>query len=240
MAFFSSGATSSRRSDFALFVIAIARRHERLRDGRGRGGRAGHFDAYRVVQELPREPLNFGRHRRGEEQGLPREGHELADALDVGNEAHVEHAVGLVDDEKLDAGEEELAALDMIEQAAGSRDEHIGAARDLQVLVAEGDAADQQRDRELVVDAVFDESFLDLRRELTRRLDDERARHARPGAARLQHRQHRQGEGCRLAGAGLGDAEDIAPLEDVGDGLGLDRGGDGVAGLLDRAAYGVG
>ena len=145
-----------------------------------------------------------------------------------------------VDDEKLDAREEELAALDMVEQAAGSCDEHIGSARNLEILVAEGDAPDQQRHRELVVDAVFGESFLDLRRELPRRLHDERARHARPGATRLQHGQHRQGEGCRLSGAGLGDAEDIAPLEDVRDGLGLDRGGDGIAGLLDRAAYGVG
>ena len=47
-------------------------------------------------------------------------------------------------------------------------------------------------------------------------------------------------EGGRLAGAGLGDAEHVTPCEDVGDGFGLDRGGGGVAGLLDRAAYSVG
>ena len=61
---------------------------------------------------------DFRRHRRREEQGLPRERHQLADALDVGNEAHVEHAVGFVDDEDLDAGQQQAAALGEIEQAA--------------------------------------------------------------------------------------------------------------------------
>ncbi len=44
-----------------------------------------------------------GAHRRGEEQGLAGERHEAADALDVGDETHVEHAVRLVDDEDFDA-----------------------------------------------------------------------------------------------------------------------------------------
>ena len=68
-----------------------------------------------------------------------------ADALDVRNEAHVEHAIGLVDDEDLDAGQQQLAALEMVEQAAGRGDQHVDAARDLGVLVAEGNAADEQR-----------------------------------------------------------------------------------------------
>ena len=55
------------------------------------------------------------------------------------------------------------------------------------VLVVERNAADDQRDVELLLGAVFDEAFLDLRRELARRLEDERARHARARAAVLQH-----------------------------------------------------
>ena len=61
--------------------------------------------------------------------------------------------------------------------------------------------------------------------ELARRLEDQRARHARPGAAAFEQRQHRQHEGGGLAGAGLGDAEHVAPCEDVRNGLLLDRGG---------------
>jgi len=192
------------------------------------------------VQELAGEALDLGRHGGREEQRLPREGNELADALDVRNEAHIEHPVGLVDDEELDSREQQLAALDMVEQPARCRDQHIGAARDLEVLVAEGDASDEERDRKLVIDAIFGEGFLDLGRKLTGRLDDEGAGHSGPGAPGLEQGQHRQGEGGCLAGASLGDAEDIAPLEDVGDGFGLDRGGIGVAGLLDRATHGVG
>ena len=160
------------------------------------------------------EPRDLGRHGRGEEQRLPRERHQLADALDVGNEAHVEHTVGLVDDENFDAGEQQLAAIEEVEQAARRRDQHVGAAHDLGFLIAEGDAADQQRDVELVIRAIFGEAFLDLRGEFARRLENERARHARPGAALFETAQHRQREGGRLAGARLGDAENVAPLQE--------------------------
>jgi hypothetical protein len=47
--------------------------------------------------------------------------------------------------------------------------------------------------------------------------------------------QHRQGKPCRLAGAGLRGAEQIAPGEDYGNGLRLDGGGDGVTLLGDCA-----
>ncbi len=117
------------------------------------------------------------------EQRLPGERHQLADALDVGNEAHVEHAVGFVDDQKLDAGEQKPAALVMVEQPAGRRDQHVDAAGELGILIVEGNAADDQRDVELVIDAVSDEAFFHLRRELAGRFEDERARHAGTGAA---------------------------------------------------------
>src|SRR5207249_60149 len=99
-----------------------------------------------------------------EEQRLAGERHQFADALDVRDEAHVEHAVGLVDDEEVDAGEEEPTALEMIEQAPGSRDQHIDAARELAVLVVERYPADDQGDVELLLGAVFVEALFDLRR----------------------------------------------------------------------------
>ena len=82
----------------------------------------------------------------------------------------------------------------------------------------------------LAVDA---DALLDLERELTGRGEDEGTDSA-PGAARsvaglaeaLEHRQH---EGGRLAGAGLGAGHEVAAVEDERDGLGLDGGGLGVA-----------
>jgi len=55
------------------------------------------------------------------------------------------------------------------------------------------------------------------------------------GRHRRQALQQREGEAGRLAGAGLGGAEEVASREDDGDGLGLDGGGFGVALLRDRA-----
>ena len=188
---------------------------------------------HRIVQELLGDAPDFRRHGGGEEQRLPGERHELADALDVGDEAHVEHAVGFVDDQKLDAGHQQPAALGMVEQAARRGDQHVDAADQLAVLVVKRHAADDEGDVELVVLAVLVEAFLDLRRELAGRLEDQRARHARPRAALLEHGEHRQHEGRGLAGAGLRDAEHVAPGEHVGDRLFLDRGGGGVAGRCD-------
>ena len=183
-----------------------------------------------IVQEGFGDAADFGRHRRGEEQGLPGERDQLADALDVGNEAHVQHAVGFVDDQQFDAGEQQAAALGMVEQPAGGCDQHVDAARQLGVLVAERDAADQERDVEFLAGAVFVELLLDLGGEFAGRLQDEGAGHPGPGAALFQHGEHRQDEGRGLAGAGLGDAENVAAGQNVGDRLFLNGGRGGVAG----------
>jgi hypothetical protein len=70
-----------------------------------------------------------------------------------------------------------------------------------------------QRHGQPVVLAVLLEVFRDLRGEFTRRLEDQRARHARPGAALLEERQHGQHEGGRLAGARLGNADQVLALQ---------------------------
>ena len=226
------GAANEPAQRFA-FGGAAGRGDETLFDVVGRRCRAGHLDAHRIVQEGLGETGDFRRHGRREEQGLAGEGHQLADALDVRNEPHVEHAVGFVDDQNLDAGQQQFAAFGKVEKTAGRCNEHVGAARDLGLLVAEGDAADEQREIELVVDAVFGEGLLDLRGEFARRFEDEGARHAGAGAALLEPRQHRKREGGGLSGARLGDAENVASDECVGDGLRLDRCGSDVAGCLD-------
>ena len=120
----------------------------------------------------------------------------------------------------------------MIEQTARRGDQHVGAARDLLVLLVEGDAADQQRHRQLVVGAVALEAVLHLRGELARRLQDQRARHAGAGTPLLEQGQHGEREGRGLAGAGLREAEHVATRQHMGDALFLDRGGSGVTDRL--------
>ena len=87
--------------------------------------------------------------------------------------------------------------------------------------VSERDPANQQRHVELVQRAQTFEFGHHLGREFARRLQNERARHARPGASSLKAGQHRQHERGGLAGAGLGNAQHVAALQYEGDGLGL-------------------
>src|SRR5215210_898746 len=61
----------------------------------------------------PRQLLDLARHGRGEEQRLPLRGELGEDAPDGGQEAHVEHPVGLVEHQHLDVREVERAALDV-------------------------------------------------------------------------------------------------------------------------------
>ena len=165
---------------------------------------------------------------------MTRERHQLADAFDVGDEAHVQHAVGFVDDQQFDAGEQQTAAFGVVEQAAGGRDQDVDAAGQFTVLVAERDAADQERDVEFLADAVFVEILFHLCREFAGRFEDQGAGHSCPGAALFQHGEHGQDEGSGLAGAGLGDAENIAARQHVGDRLFLDGGRGGVTGCRNR------
>ncbi len=80
--------------------------------------------------------------------------------------------------------------------------------------------------------AVLLEVLGHLRRQLARRLEDQRARHARPAPAVGEDVDHRQGEARRLAGAGLGDADQVAHHLHLRDGLGLDRSRLFIAGVL--------
>ena len=209
--------------DRTLLVILGMRGDETLGDGLGRGGGRCHLDSLRVLQETVRELLDLRRHGRREEQGLAGERDELRDSLDIGDEAHVEHAVGLVDHEDFDAGHEKLAALAVVEQATGGADQHIGATLQLAVLFIEGDAADEEGNVELVILAVLLEVLGNLGGEFARRLEDERARHSRTGATLLQKGQHRQDEGGRLARPRLGDAADVTALQRRRNGALLDR-----------------
>ena len=66
-------------------------------------------------------------------------------APDVGDEAHVEHAVGLVDDERVDVREVDYARLHEVEETARSRDEKVDGSRlDLVALAVVVHAAVKQ------------------------------------------------------------------------------------------------
>ena len=113
---------------------------------------------------------------------------------------------------------------------AGGGDDDVDAAgerRDLRPLL---DAAEDHGMAERQVFRIGAQLLADLDGELARRRQDQRAgrRGWRAGGER-QPVQDRQHEGRRLAGAGLRDAQDVAPLELGGDRPRLDRRRVGVA-----------
>ena len=126
------------------------------------------------------------------------------------------------------------AALEMVEQPAGRRDQHIDAAGELGILIIEGYAADEKRNVELLAGAVLVETLLHLCRELARGLKDERARHSGTGPSMLQEREHGKREGGGLASACLRDPEHVTACKDVRDGLLLNGGRGLITGRFDR------
>ena len=132
------------------------------------------------------------------------------DAADVGQEAHVEHPVRLVEDEDLEAGELRVAEPEVVEEAAGRRDDDVDAAPEGVLLGAHPDAAEDGRAGERRVERERLEMLVDLRRQLARGREDERARRA----ARLRHEavKDREEERGGLAAARHRAGEDVAAL----------------------------
>src|SRR6266446_1289251 len=119
----------------AFFVRVAAGFHQILCGGSNSAGGTGNLDADRLVKKLLGDSPDLRRHGGSEEQRLAGKWNELADAFDVRDEAHIEHAVGFIDDEKLDAGHQQPATLAMIEQTARGGDQHVDAAHELAVLI---------------------------------------------------------------------------------------------------------
>ncbi len=189
-------------------------------------------DLFGVVQVLLGDPADLCGHRGREERDLFIVRGVGEDRLDVFGEAHLEHLVGLVEHEVLELGEVERALLEVIHDAAGRADHDMYAAAQCRKLHAVALAAVDRKDVHAPdVGCVLLERLADLQGEFAGRGEDERLGHL---LRRVQPRQDRQGECGRLAGTGLGEADDIAPGEQQGDRRGLDGRRGLVADILER------
>src|SRR3546814_7072316 len=83
------------------------------------------------------QAADLRRHGGREEQRLADLRQQADNALDVGHEAHVEHAVGLVDHQDLHVGEQDLAALEEVDESTRRGDQHVDAAIQLLLLRSE-------------------------------------------------------------------------------------------------------
>ncbi len=129
------------------------------------------------------------------------------DEAQVGDEAHVEHAVGLVDDQHLDAARRPDVLLQVVDEPTGRADQHVAAFAQRVALLVVVDAAVHGQDPESRVRAEQVSVRLDLDHQLARRRDDEDPRRGRAALGRSRPRQAaregRDEERGGLAGAGL-------------------------------------
>ena len=187
--------------------------------GRGLVG-LGEQVARRVALVALHEPVDRAVERGREQQRLAVRRRAVEQLLHRGQEAHVGHAVGLVDDDHLDLVEVDLAALDEVGEAAGAGDEDVDAAPERLELRAEPGAAVDRGDAELAAATEPLELTAHLRGELAGRDEHEAARTLRAGLA--DTRDERDAERDGLARTGRGATTEVAAGEAVGHGHGLD------------------
>ena len=195
-----------------------------------------------VGQELTHQRRDARVEGGGEQHPLAALGRRLKDAAHAGEESHVGHVVGLVDDGDLDGAEVDEPLFHEVQQATRARDEDVDAAGKglcLRVLphAAEDDGGGEARGA-----LEGDEGLVDLGGQLAGRGEHESARPLRLAArgALAQSCDERQEEGVGLARAGAPAAEDVASGHGVGQRRGLDGGGGGDAPLLKRGDEGRG
>ena len=160
------------------------------------------------------------------------------DRLDVLGEPHVEHLVGLVEDQEAQLGEVEGALLEVVHDPAGRADDDVDAAaqgRELDAVpLAAVDGQDLDAGR---AGGVLLERLAHLERQLAGGREHERLgrllRQVEPG-------EDRQRERRGLAGAGLRQPDHVAAGHQRRDRGRLDRGGCLVAHAGDRAEHGPG
>jgi hypothetical protein len=185
-------------------------------------------DVGRLGHERPGQRHDRAGHRRGEQHRLPLVRDHREDALDVGQEAQVEHLVGLVEDENLDLAEDQVALLGEVQQPARGADDDLDAC--LQRL-------DLRLERAAAVDGLHADAALgagraqiagDLHAQLTGGDDDQRLRHAVTALGRrADPLQHRDAEAEGLAGAGARLTDEVVAGQRQREGQLLDGEGAG-------------
>ncbi len=179
----------------------------------------------------PRELADACRERGGEERRLPILRRLLEDGLDVLDEAHVEHLVGLVEHEIAHVVERKAAAADVIEQSSRRTDHHLDAPSQRGELPLHGLSAVQRKHADVQVPTIAVHGFRDLDRELAGGRHDEGLNGGHPP---IEPGDERQCERGSLARARRRAAQHVASRKQHGNRLQLDGCGLFVAQLVEH------
>ncbi len=153
------------------------------------------------------------------------------------NEAHIEHAIGLIQHQHFNAVKLDRAALHVIHQTPWRGDQNIDTTAQFVDLRLHADTTENGHGLQWQMAAISDHALFHLGGQLARGCQNQRAHLALAAVAAMVHQalQQRQSKAGGFAGAGLRCCHDIAAGENGGNGLRLDRGRGGVLLLVNRA-----
>ena len=157
------------------------------------------------------------------------------------DKTHVQHAVGFVQHKDLHPVQADQPLAHQVQQAAGARDDDIRPLVQGFRLGALADPAEDDAAPERETPAVLLKVFPGLHGQLPGGRKDQRPDNPgvrTPGRLLQQALQNRQREGGGFAGAGLGAAQHVVPLQHQRDRGFLNRGRDGVSRVPDIGQQG--
>jgi hypothetical protein len=198
-------------------LLVAAKQLRLVRDRRRRRVADAQLHQLGRAHDLQREAHDFLGHRRGEEQRLPRSvgGQLRDDELHVRPEAHVQHAVRLVEHEDVEAGELGDTRAQVVHQPARRGDDDVDAGLEGLLLHVHADAAEDggAAHRRVVPEPL--DVVLDLDGEFARRREHEDAGRALARRVALEQPLHQwQQERRGLAGTGLGTGHQVVADHD--------------------------
>ncbi|GAA3300048.1 hypothetical protein GCM10020295_39800 [Streptomyces cinereospinus] len=188
---------------------------------RGRVDRVHHG----IVQITPYQQVDVAVQGGREQQPLAGGGDLVEQCGHLRHEPHVGHLVGLVQDGDGDLVEPAVAPLDEVPEAAGGRDDDLGAAAQDTGLAVDRQPAHHGGDPQPQGAGVRGERVGDLLGQLPGGDEDQGQRLPGLGPLPVQPAQQRQSEGERLARAGAAPAQDVPAGQRVRQGGRLDREG---------------
>jgi len=181
----------------------------------------GQGDLLRLTQESPRQRDDAFGKGGGEEQGLACLGAGFGDEGDIVVEAHVEHAIGFVQHQRVERGQVEALALQVVHDPPRRADHDVGTVFQAGNLRPHGAAATQGQHLDVVGAARQAAYFLaHLVGQFAGRAQHQRLHRK---AARIQSGQQTQGKGRGLAAAGLGLRDQVMAGQGQRQAGGLDR-----------------
>ena len=234
------GAGGDQVSEQGALVAGLNAEHALL-DALDRGVRRRHFDAFWVVQQLAGQIGDVFREGCREQQVLAL-GRQLGeDLLHVMNKAHVEHAVGFVEDEDFHMRQVDGALVGQVEQAAGAGHQYVDAFGQGLHLRVHANAAEDAGADEFQIAGIQLEAVMHLGGQFAGRGQHQDARlfwavtlFAIRVTVGEQSLKDRQGKTACLTCTRLGCNHQVTALQRGGDGPLLHRSGLGVAGGFDR------